>query len=375
MARQYNLVSADSHVVDPPNLWKDWLAKKYHDQAPRLVKDEDGGDAWLYAEGTKPEPLGLNACVGIPYDKMRWTGLSFETNLHPSCYRGQDRLAAMDFDGIDAEVEYPHNRTIMYLMRCKDDPDFQVAAVQAYNDWLVEDFCAADHERLVALAQIPNAGIERSLAELKRSINKGHRGVLLAAWPSGGDILSEEDDPFWALAEEMEVPINFHLAPPQPGAPPINVQNKKTGVFIGAADLFIPMARLLPNIIASGMLDRFPQLKIVAVESGVGWVPHLLEMLDDRYWRNRTWTGIQLKHQPSEYWYRNWLGTFIIDRSGVALRHRVGVENMMWSTDFPHHGNDWPYSRKLVDDMFAGVASAERHKIVAGNCARLFKLI
>ena len=106
----------------------------------------------------------------------------------------------------------------------------------------------------------------------------------------------------------------------------------------------------------------------------MGWVPHLLEMMDDRYWRNRHWTGIELKHPPSEYWRRNWAGTFIIDRSGIALREMVGIENMMWSTDFPHHGNDWPYSRKTVEELFTGVPAAHRRKIVAENCARLYKL-
>ncbi len=373
MTRQYNLVSADSHIIEPPDLWAKWLPRKFQEQAPKLVSDGDGGDAWQYRPGAPGDPLGLVTCVGTRPEQLKWTGASYKDNIHPSCYVGKERLKVLDIDGVDAEVIYPPQRAMIHFMGFKDNVDLQIAGLRAYNDWLVEDFCAADRERLVPVAQMPNAGIERAVAELRRAVEKGHRGVILTAWPSGGDSISPEDDAFWAVAEETGMPISLHLilvtSRPRVG----NVQDKRMGVVIGAS-AFTTVAEVIPQVIVSGVFDRFPKLKFLGVETGVGWVPHLLEMMDDRYWRNRHWTGIELKHPPSEYWYSNWAGTFIIDRSGIALRDRVGVENMMWSTDFPHHGNDWPYSRKTVEEMFSGVPALDRRKIVAENCARLYKL-
>ena len=123
-----------------------------------------------------------------------------------------------------------------------------------------------------------------------------------------------------------------------------------------------------------GLFDKFPNLKMVGVECGAGWVPYFLEQMDDRYWRNRSWAKSKLQHQPSEYFKRNWMTTFIIDHYGVANRHAVGVKNMMWSTDYPHHGADWPYSRKVIDEMFLGVPAEERARIVSRNCVELYGL-
>jgi predicted TIM-barrel fold metal-dependent hydrolase len=373
MTREFNLVSADSHVIEPPDLWEKWLPRKYLDKAPKLVKDDEGGDAWQYRPGGAVEPLGLVTCVGTRPEDLKWTGAVYGGNIHPGCYRGKERLEVLDVDGVDAEVIYPPQRAMLYFMGFKDDIDLQIAGLRAYNDWLADDFCAADRQRLAPVAQMPNAGIERAVNELKRSIEKGHRGVILTAWPSGGDSISAEDDQFWAVAEEAGIPISIHLLLVTSQTRPGNVQDKRMGVVIGAS-AFTIVAQVIPQVIVSGVFDRFPRLKFLAVETGVGWVPHLLEMMDDRYWRNRHWTGIELKHPPSEYWRRNWAGTFIVDRSGIALREMVGIENMMWSTDFPHHGNDWPYSRKTVEEMFAGVPAADRRKIVADNCVRLYGL-
>jgi predicted TIM-barrel fold metal-dependent hydrolase len=128
------------------------------------------------------------------------------------------------------------------------------------------------------------------------------------------------------------------------------------------------------SLIFQGVFDRFPELRVILIETGVGWIPHFMEQLDDRYWRNRTWGEIDIVEPPSVYWFRNFAATFIQDFNGVAQRHAVGVENMMWSTDYPHHGCDWPYSRKVIAEMFATCTGEERAKILAGNAVRLWKL-
>jgi predicted TIM-barrel fold metal-dependent hydrolase len=140
-----------------------------------------------------------------------------------------------------------------------------------------------------------------------------------------------------------------------------------SGVFTRTTPVFT-------GFLFSGVLDRVPDLQIVLTEIGVGWVPHYLEQLDDRYWRNRGWGEITIKETPSYYWRKNFAATFMQDFTGVFQRHLVGVRNMMWSTDYPHHGNDWPYSRRTIDAMMVDVHEDDRYEILAGNAVRIFKL-
>ena len=371
MAQRYRIISADSHIIEPPDLWERWLEPKYRDKAPKLAKDEEGGDAWVYEDGGRPEPLGLSTTVGTMPEQLKWTGARYGHEIHPGCHNGKERLELLDIDGVDAEVLYPPPRAMDCFMRY-DNADLQLAGIHAYNDWLIDEFCAADSSRLVGLAQIPNLGVEASVAELHRAKEKGYRGVVLAMWPSGNDNLSLEDDSFWAAAEETEMPVSIHiyLASQVTVRRPVQALGAASGV---TAFTYTPP--LIVEMIFSGVFDRFPNLQIVAAEIGVGWIPHFLEMMDDRYWRNRHWAKTDLKKPPSQYWKDNWLGAFIVDRIGVQLRHAVGVENMAWFTDFPHHGNSWPYSRKLIDEHFVNVSEVEREKIICTNIGKRYGLI
>jgi len=141
-----------------------------------------------------------------------------------------------------------------------------------------------------------------------------------------------------------------------------------------AAKGMTTMPAIMGDMILSGVFDRFPDLQIVMVETGVGWVPYFLEQLDDRYWRNRVWTKCAIQRVPSEYWRSNWSATFILDRYGLANRLAIGVRSMLWSTDYPHQGNDWPYSRRVLKEMAAGVPEDELYEICAGNAVRLYHL-
>ena len=369
--RSYDVISADAHTVEPPDLWEKWLEKKYLDSAPKLVEDGDGGHAWVYGEGAAPAPLGLVTCVGTHPEDLKWTGSRYGESVHPSCYDGAERLAVMDTDGVDAEVLYPPQRAMLTFMRNKDK-QAHLAGIRAYNRWLKEGFCAPDPARLVGNAQIPNGGIEKAVAELEWAAQQGFRGVAISAWPAGGENLSPEDDPFWDAAAQLGVPVSIHLLL---AAQQTKVSGSKAaGVALGAG-AFANTMPLITELIFQGVFDRFPKLRMAAIETGVGWIPHFLEMTDDRYWRNRIWSETHLKKVPSQYFRDHWLATFIVDRSGISQRHQVGVDNMAWSTDFPHHGNDWPYSRKVIDEMFVDVPADERRKIICTNAARFWGLI
>jgi predicted TIM-barrel fold metal-dependent hydrolase len=130
----------------------------------------------------------------------------------------------------------------------------------------------------------------------------------------------------------------------------------------------------LARMIYSEMFDRFPGLKLVLAETGAGWIPHFLEHMDDHWWRNRVWTGSQLKLLPSEYFRRNALVTFIREPFAVLNRHSIGVDNMMWSNDYPHHRNDWPYSRRIIEESFLNVPAEEKQRMICRNALTLYKL-
>ena len=138
--------------------------------------------------------------------------------------------------------------------------------------------------------------------------------------------------------------------------------------------MFSTVPSTIGQLIFTGVFERFPELHVSMIETGVGWMPHFLEQIDDRYWRNRSWGNIPINQPPSYYWFKNMSATFISDRNGIENRYGVGVDNIMWSTDYPHHGNDWPYSRKTISDMMGHIPADERRKIQGDNAVRIFNL-
>jgi predicted TIM-barrel fold metal-dependent hydrolase len=142
----------------------------------------------------------------------------------------------------------------------------------------------------------------------------------------------------------------------------------------GMSHVFSMAAGNITSMLFTGVFDRFPELQVQWIEIGVGWLPHFIECLDDRYWRNRSWGQLPIKQPPSYYWYQNNAASFISDRTGIALRHQAGINNIMWSSDYPHHGNDWPYSRKVIEETMNGIPAEEKAKIVGGNAARVWGL-
>jgi len=371
MARTYHVISSDSHAVEPPDLWQKWLPKKYHDRAPHLVSDGQGGDAWQMEPGRAPDPIGLTVITGQGYEKINWYGFSFK-NISPACYDGKERLKALDFDGVDGEVIFPPQRTMGYFIRHKDS-EYQMAGVQAFNLWVKEDFCAADPSRLKAVYQIPNVGVETGVAELRRAKEQGYVAVGLTAWPSGQPQPSPEDDPFWTAAEEAKMPVAIHITLAgyeRPGGR-TPAYNRMTGLATG----FAAMPMIMVDLIFSGVFDRHPGLQIISVEAGCGWVPYFMEQMDDRYWRDRTWSKLRLNRLPSAYVPDHFYFCVVRDFFGIRTRHETGIDRILWASDFPHHINDFPYSRRVINEMFGGISAEERQKMVCTNSGKLFGFI
>ncbi|MGZ4127114.1 MAG: amidohydrolase family protein [Actinomycetota bacterium] len=381
----YKIISADVHITEPPDIWKNHLPEKYQEHAPKLVKDHEGGDAWLFAGAANPDPIGLTTTPGKRFEDFRWHGVTYDS-VRPACFNGKARLEDMDIDGIDAEIIFPPQRTIGHWLGNPDD-ELVHAGVDAYNSFAFDEF-AVDPKRQFPMYQIPSTGVDNAVRYIEKAKDKGAKGVVISCWPSGKENLSAEDDAFWAALVEAGLPLTIHInvvgrdsrmkaqqagstatQGVKKGAP--NANQRAIG---GMAGVFAMVPPVIGNMVFQGIFDRFPDLKVILIETGVGWIPHFMEQLDDRYWRNRGWGEIDIAEPPSFYWYRNFAATFIQDFNGVLQRQAVGIDNMMWSTDYPHHGCDWPYSRKLIAEMLADCTGEERYKILAGNAVRLWNL-
>jgi len=367
---QYRTIDCDQHVIEPPDLWEKYLPKKYRDQAPRLVKDRDGGDAWQLGDAV--ESLGLVAAMNKTPKTLKWTGVKY-SEMHPGIFEPEGRLELMDEDGVDAAVFFPPQRTMIYFM--SQDKAFSYAGMQAYNDFIA-GFCAHKPERLGAIFQMPSSGIEDALAELRRAGDAGAKGVGLATWPSGEALLSEVDDRFWEVAEELAMPVHIHI-----GLTPPTVKTKKVAERGGTSQLVqfsTTMSRmpvLFAEFIFTGVFDRFPGLTVVGGEVGAGWVPFFKQELDDRYRRNRYWTGVNLSMLPSDYYLRNCKVGVVSDQFGVQNCDAVGVDTMMWCSDFPHHITDWPNSHHLINSMSLGIDEGKKRKIFCENAGKLYGFI
>ena len=379
----YTVIDADTHILEPPNIWKKHLPGKYRKYAPKLVRDHEGGDAWDHGTGS-PDPIGLVSTPGKRFEEFRWFGVKY-ADIRPACFNGKARVKDMDIEGVDAIVTFPPERTIFRWLG-QPEPEVSLAGVDAYNEFAQDEFAAADRTRIFPMYQIPSLGVGIAVQYVKKAAKLGARGVLIGSWPNGGANMTKEDDKFWAACAEAGLPVHVHImlesrenlvkqaSDAQGGSSPLKMIEGRRRAIAQYAGVFTRVTPIISQFLFSGVFDRFPMLQVVFVEVGVGWIPHFLEMVDDRYWRNRSWVEFDIDRAPSTYWYTNCAATFMHDHSGVKLRHSVGINNMLWSSDNPHHGNDWPYARKLISEMMADVDPTERNQLVAGNAARIYKL-
>ncbi|MEE9284519.1 MAG: amidohydrolase family protein, partial [Dehalococcoidia bacterium] len=309
------------------------------------------------------------------------------SNIPKSYYDPVERLKAMDQDGIDAEVLFPGLAGFggggFFGIK---DPELRSALYRAYNDILAEDWRGTNPERFVAQTSLPLYDIEETVAEVRRAYDIGHRCVTFPSNPEGWGFPTLADahwNPLWATMQDLDLPVSVHIgggAPPPgaaaaagAGASPIRTGSKGEGEAYIIKALSSNIATLA-EFMFSGIMVRFPSLKFVSVESGIGWVPYFLEQCDDVYTRQRYWTKSELRMLPSEYAARQLHWNFWNEKAGLHLLDFIGEDHVMWESDFPHSICNWPNSWKVVDEITKGIQPATRQKILADNAAKLYKL-
>ena len=362
MKRNYRLIDADTHVNEPPDLWTTRVSAQFRDRAPRMERFAQG-DAWVLEGVADPINFGLNATAGMPPEQMQgW--VRFE-DIRRGGYDPVARLEEMDQDLIDAAVLYPTPR-LSHAVIATPDPDFHLAQVRAYNDWLSE-YCGHDESRLGAMMLLPNRGVEMALAELERvAALPGTKGLLIGCWPHGDLDWSDADDAVWKAAIATDLPVHIHVSMVD------SMPTAHTTKIVGDVRWYDAPKRIL-QMVWSGVFDRLPDLKVVVAEVDAGWVPYFKEQIDDRYYRLGRGSGVQLERPPSAYIEDHFHFTYIVDGYGIRNRHEIGVERMMWSSDYPHVPSDWPHSWRRLEADFSGVPRAERELMTVGNAQRLYR--
>ena len=371
----YPIIDCDAHVNEPPDLWLERLPSKWKDRAPQ-VRHDDNGDLWIFDGGREKWPVGLTAVAGLSYFDYKPMGITY-ASMRPGSFDTRARLDDMDADGIYAQILYP-SVTLRGARIYSQDRDLQVACVRAYNEWLLE-FCEDSGGRLIGQAILPTSNLEDAIAELEWTLENDHRGCVISSFPNGSLDPKPEDDKFWALAEEAGIPIAVHIGSFVRGSLAGRRESWSSLAFVGMAALTKAGGQTLPvvcDILFSGIFQRFPQLQIVLVESNIGWIPTLLEQSDDMFRRYRWYTGAanEQKEMPSDIFFRNFWASFMVDTVGMDLRHRMNVDHMMWSTDYPHSGSDWPDSRVTIERVFRDVPVDEVKKMLHTNCKALYGL-
>ena len=384
MPRDYRYFSADSHFESLPETWTHRVPAQYRQRAPRRVKLPDGRDAIL-EEGLPLEYRGTNLFAGKSPEEFNPVCLTFETSAGAGS--PQQRLKEQDADGIDGELLFASEAR---NTKIKDRNVF-LALIRAFNDYFIEEYCAVDPERLVGVAVMPDIGAGENIAEMKRCKEKGFKAVRLHTFPSGKSYPTAEDDEFYAAALDLNMPITIHTSFPRrtderdiylmkyPKEPqgedrPFDFLQRlaRQGIYhCGAVEA--------AQLILAGVFDRFPKLRFYWAENNVGWIPYFYQQMDQTYKVNYSWAerllGLpKLKRLPSEYLREHALWGVFDDPIGIQLRHMIGVDKIMWSTDFPHIVTRWPKSRELVQEQFAGVPEDEKRAMLAGNAVKFFHL-
>ena len=364
------ILSSDSHVFEPPDLWATRIDKAFRDRAPRFkrVGDEDQivveGDQFLSG-------IGLITNPGARFEAPETiTGAGRLEDVPLGGYEPEQHLADMRLDGVAGEVLYPSQG--LFYFRVQDTP-LMSAIFRAYNDWLA-DFCKADPARLKGIAMVNVDDVQEGIDELERAAKLGLAGAMITEYPLEHRRYDQpEYEPFWAAAQSLGMPLSLHTATKRQGK--IRGAGEKTlrDASSRATKAFYP-ALSMCDMIFSGVFERYPRLMVAIVEFELSWAPHLLTTMEYTY-RERVEEAIyRFKDgmRPSDFFHRNIVLSFQEDGIGIRLRDLIGVDNMMWGSDYPHSESTFPQSRKILSEILAGVPEEEQAKIVGGNTARVY---
>jgi predicted TIM-barrel fold metal-dependent hydrolase len=357
---KYLMVSADTHANEPADLWAKRIEPEYRDRIPHIETNAKG-DMWNVVEGYRPTKIRIAAMVG--QDKERnGSGATIE-----------GRQADHKRDGIDAEVIFPNKGLAMWAT---PDPVFAMAQCRVWNTWAWE-FYGPNNDTMSPMAALGTGDIPGTLAEIERVAKLGFRGLTLPCKPIFGSHDVDDPnynlpmyDPMWALLEEVNLPITFHVST---GRDPRASKGNGGAVINYVSHSLSPTIEPMANLCGSGVLERFPKIKFALIEAGIGWIPWALEAMDEAYRKHHFWVRPKMQGLPSDYFKQHGAAAFQEDPVGLALVEQFGLtDNMMWANDYPHHEGTWPHSAAAIERTMSGIGEETRAKILGLNANRVF---
>ncbi|MDH3703332.1 MAG: amidohydrolase [Alphaproteobacteria bacterium] len=377
----YKRISADCHIDliwMPPDLFTSNASAAMKDRMP-YVTDGEKGPTWVSKKGAMFGLVNGMGSAGREYvpgvihrsDRMAETGLYSDGKKGIRRLTDPDlRLKDQDLDGVQAEVLYGILGTSQRL----EDPEAATEVMRIYNEWL-DGFCKTHPERYAGMASIPNHDMDAALAEVERVAKRGGcRGIEVSRTHDMKALYDPHWYPLWAVAEEAGLPVHFHtIGTKRPDYESMEPMQARQAFAVHITGFQMAMSQVLMEIIYGGVLEAYPKLKVVIGESGIGWIPYVLQHMDLE-WGDQ-FKDLTLRMKPSEYWHRQCKATYQSDRVGILLLDQLGEDNVMWGSDFPHPDGVWPDSQDFIDEELGDLPAAKRHKVVCENAAKLYGFI
>lgn len=382
MEIKHGMVSCDSHAQLDKDAFTSRMSKaKWGDRIPQVVEIEDPKSGELVHKWRVDGKLSFGGVVNCPavmhdrrYYPKRWEEVPMKA------YDPAERLEALDEDGVDAEVLFPNTPVQNFSFAGSRDPEFELACLEAYNDALGDWRGVSD--RYIPLALVPYINpIDKVVEQVRRAVDRGHRGITMLADPGvsikGSHSLNDSFwEPLWETCQELGIPVNWHGSAGM--ASELSVPNwgkytTRQHHTVSTGRLAATPAQMIPNLMLSGILDRYPRLNWACAETGMGWMAYVLEATDHEWERHHLWTeGILTR--PSEAFRRQIYVDFWFERSGIELRHFIGIDNIMWESDYPHITSSYPRSKEIVARITADIPEDEKKKMLYENAMRLYSL-
>ncbi|CAB4817749.1 unannotated protein [freshwater metagenome] len=389
------IISVDDHVVEPANLWIDRLPSKYHDVGPRIKRAPMGevtfiggkltikpgsegapADWWRYEDLRRPL-LRVDSAVGVPRDQVTMSGITFD-DMRPGSFEQKSRLEDMDVNHIEASLCFPtFPRFCGQTFTEAKDKELALLCVQAYNDWMVDEWCAGTSGRLIPLIIVPLWDANLAADEVRRNAARGVRAVCFSEIPAYLGLPSIHDpdnywDPFFAACDETSMIVNMHIG----SSSKMPSTSADAPAAVGSSLTHINAELSMTDFLFSGLFERFSNLKVAYSEGQIGWIPYLLHRMDVVWEDNRGWGGVadKVPNPPSTYFPDHVFGCFFDDPNGLKLIDEIGADNITYESDYPHSDSTWPNTAQLALEQMAGLSDEQIWKVVRGNAIKLFGL-
>jgi predicted TIM-barrel fold metal-dependent hydrolase len=385
------IISADDHLIEPPDVWQTRLPRRFREVGPRVemlptgtVTIHDG--RYTEAPGTSGKLVPwwryedsfysikkYVASAGLEADAMDMGPITFD-EMRPGCWRAKDRIKDMDVNGVEASLCFPnYPRFCGQLFLDAKDRELALLCIKAFNDWMVEEWCGESNGRLIPLCIVPLWDPELAAQEVRRNADRGVRAVTfseLPTWLGLPSLHSGYWDTFLAACEETQTVVCMHIG----SGTRTFMTSDDAPMAVATVMVFANSAGSMLDFLTSGILGRFPSLKVLYAECEIGWIPYVLQQAD-QVWIKHKWSHhTSIAGLPSDFYRGRVFSCFFKDPLGIELLDRIGTDQVLFETDYPHIDTTWPNSRAAASTIMANLEADVVHKLCRGNAMRLFGL-